>query len=113
MDDEKVTRDEWDDSSNLCGDLVSLRRLEPGMIYLLRDTPPGIWLKVRELYRRAGEETASIKEPLSVAWLPSPGDPDYAVVLFHDDESKWSLTADYNISRLLGQKRHPAVAVAG
>ena len=112
MDDERLTKDEWDDLSNLCGDLVALRRLEPGLTYQLRDTPPGAWLKVRELYRRAGEENASIKEPMSVAWLPYPDEPDFAVILFHDDETGWSMTADYNVGRLLGPGRLPALVTA-
>jgi len=106
--------DEADTLSNLCADLVSLRRLEPGLTYLFRDTRPGSWTPVRELYHRAGQPEAGVKPQLAAAWLPSPGGPDYAVVLFFDDETKWSLTADYNVARLLGHRlQSQDVAAAG
>lgn len=106
--------DELDTLGNLCADLVSLRRLEPGLVHLFRDVPAGRWVAVRDLYERVGRPDVGIKPLLAVAWLPSPGDPDYAVVLFFDDETKWSLTADYNAARLLGQQpRSQGVAAAG
>lgn len=102
--------DEADILNNLCADLVSLRRLEPGLVYLFRVKTPGTWTPVRELYDRAGQPDGSIKAQLAAAWLPSPGGPDYAVVVFFDDETKWSLTADYNLARLM--KAHPQSPVA-
>lgn len=105
--------DETDTLSNLCTDLVSLRRLEPGLAYLFRDKTPGTWTLVRDLYERAGQPDDSIKPQLAAAWLPSPGDPDYAVVVFFDDETKWALTADYNVARLMKSHPQSPVAAAG
>lgn len=105
--------DKTDLMSNICTDLVSLRRLEPGVIHLLRDRKPGAWTHVRDLYERAEEESTSMTTDLLAAWLPSPNDPDYAVIVFFDDETKWSLTAEYNAKRLLGQQAPAQVAVAG
>jgi hypothetical protein len=97
------TMDETDLLSNLCADLVSLRRLEPGLGMLFRE-PKGSWVPVRELYSHAGQPDESIKENLVAAWLPSPTDPNYSILVFLDDESKWSMTADYNSTRLLGRQ---------
>ena len=94
--------DETDRLNNLCADLVSLRRLEPGLIRLFRDGPPGEWVPVGELYHAAGAADGSIKSELVAAWLPAPfGNSDYAVVLFYDDGTQWSLTASYHVARLL------------
>jgi hypothetical protein len=96
--------DETDRLSNLCTDLVSLRRLEPALDYLFKSRPAGSWTPVYELYHRAGGAGEPIKAELNAAWLPAPGaDPGYAVVVFFDDDTKWSLTAEYNAARLHGQ----------
>jgi hypothetical protein len=108
-----MMEDEADVLSNLCVDLVSLRRLEPGLDHLFRRQAPGRWVAVSELYEKAGQPDQAIKPQLAAAWLPSPGDPDYAVILFFDDTTKWSLTADYNVARLLGQQPQSQVAAAG
>ena len=105
--------DEPDVLSNLCTDLVTLRRLEPALVYLFRQKTPGSWVSLRELYEKAGQPDRGIKAQLAAAWLPSPVEPDYAVVLFNDDATKWSLTADYNITRLLGQQLPSQIAAAG
>jgi hypothetical protein len=104
--------DETDRLSNLCTDLVSLRRYEPALVYLLRDRPAGSWVPVRELYAHAGQIAAPVKPQLVAAWLPSPGDDSgYAVILFLDDDTKWSLTADYNVARLLNQQEPSPAAI--
>lgn len=97
--------DEADRLNNLCADLVSLRRLEPGLVHLFRDRPAGGWVPVAELYRRAGEPVEGIKPELVVTWLPSPSaQAGYAVVLFCDDDLQWSLTAYHNVGRALGEE---------
>ncbi|MBY0515198.1 MAG: hypothetical protein K2P78_14990 [Gemmataceae bacterium] len=97
--------------SNLCADLVSLRKYEPALVRLFRDRPAGAWTPVRDLYAAVGDAGEPIKEELAAAWLPGPGgDAGSAVVVFFDDETKWSMTADYNVTRLL--TRHQ-VAAAG
>jgi hypothetical protein len=106
--------DETDILSNVCVDLISLRRFEPGLKHFFAETSPGSWTSVRDLYERARQPQPSLESTLAVTWLPSPGGLDYAVVLFFDASSKWSLAADYNVSRLLGTKpRSQDVAAAG
>jgi hypothetical protein len=93
-----------------CGDLVSLARLEPGLLHLFRAKAAGEWVPVAELYRAAGQPAADLKDGLVAAWLPSPdGDPGGAVVLFTD--TLWSMTTWYNTGRL--RERHPEGAAAG
>jgi hypothetical protein len=99
--------------STLCADLVSLRRLEPGLVHLFRTKQPGEWISVAELYRVAGESGAAIKPELAVTWLTPPsGQPGYAVVLFCEDELQWSTTAHYNVARLLRNDNVPLTPVA-
>lgn len=93
--------DETDRLSNVCADLVSLRRLEPSVVSLFRNHRAGEWVAVGDLYRKSAGASEPIKTTLHATWLPpADGDPDYAVVLFHDTDSKWSMTAEYNVARL-------------
>jgi hypothetical protein len=94
--------DETDRLSNLCTDLVSLRRLEPGVVHLFQHHRAGEWVPVRDLYRAGGDADGPVAPGLVAAWLPAPTDaPDYAVVVFFDAETQWSSTAYYNRARLL------------
>lgn len=94
--------DETDSLNNLCADLVSLKRLEPGLVHLFRDRRAGEWVPVAELYLAAGAPDESIKPELAATWLPSPSaQPGRAIVYFCDDEIQWSLTAYYDAARLL------------
>src|SRR6266496_3298347 len=93
--------DESDHLSNVCTDLVSLRRLEPSVVSLFRERRAGEWAAVDDLYRKSGGSEEPVKATLHAAWLPSAdGDPGYAVILFKDADTKWSMTAEYNITRL-------------
>jgi hypothetical protein len=48
-----------------------------------------------------------LKPELFATWLADPmADEAYAVILFYDDESKWSMAAHYNRRRLLGEASH-------
>jgi hypothetical protein len=50
-----------------------------------------------------GVAAGELKPELFTTWLPDPmGHDAYAVILFYDDESKWSMAAHYNRGRLLG-----------
>lgn len=94
--------DPADRLSNWCADLVSLTKLEAGMVRLLRDTPAGTWVSVRRLYQTAGASGPD-HDALAASWLPSPNaESGYAVVVFSDPGWLWSTTADYNAARLLG-----------
>jgi hypothetical protein len=93
--------DELDHLSNVCADLVSLKRLEPGLVHLFRDKPAGAWVPVVELFTHAGADASDIPAGLSVAWMASATDSGYGVVSFYDDDRKWSTSAVYNVARLL------------
>ena len=100
-----------DTLSNLCADLVSLKRLEPALVHLFRDHPAGAWVPVAELYALADRSTADIPVGLTVAWMASTTDSGYGVVSFYDDDDlKWSTSAVYNVARLLKAKQPVAAA---
>jgi hypothetical protein len=94
---------------NACTDLVALKRNEAFPFHLLSDHRAGEWVNVRDLCRQAGVNGAEVRPNLFAAWLADPlGNAGYAVVLFYDDLSKWSLTAHYNKQRSIetaGQNR--------
>lgn len=93
--------EETDTLSNLCADLVSLTRLGPALKHLFRTKPAGEWAAVAELYRAAGITDLGIKPELAAAWLPSrSAAPDYAVILFCDEDLNWSTTAFYSVGWL-------------
>src|SRR5262245_55442230 len=104
---------------NLCTDLVALKKFEAFPAHLLGSKRPGEWVGVRELCLRVGLPVGALKTDLFTTWLPEPGGQEASVVLlFYDAESKWSMAADYNRQRLMGesvheQGRQPASAVAG
>jgi hypothetical protein len=101
---------------NTCTDLVSLRKMEAFPLHLLQSKPSGEWISVREFCQRIGMAPGDLKPELFATWLPDPMVPDaYAVIVFYDDESKWSMAAQYNQARLLAggplnQARQPSVA---
>jgi hypothetical protein len=88
--------------SNACTDLVSLKEYEAFPLHLLGGKSGGEWLGVHEFCRQAGLSMSGLKPHLFATWLPDPmGNEGYVVILFYDDESKWSLAAHYNRQRLL------------
>jgi hypothetical protein len=102
--------DEEDILSNFCTDLVSLARLEAGVVHLFGAKRAGEWVSVADLYRAASQTADAIKPELSATWLPVPRDPDHAIVLFFDPELWWSMQAVYNAARL--REKHPERPVA-
>ena len=96
-----------DHLSNLSADLLSLRRLEPGLVHLF-DRPSGEWVPVAELFALAGADASEVPADLSAAWL-SAGGSGYAVVSFYADECKWSTSAVYNVARLMKARQPAAV----
>jgi hypothetical protein len=95
---------------NQCADLVTHAKFEPALIHLFQHRRAGEWIPVVELYRIAGAATDEIKPEVAATWLTSPsGQPGYAVVYFCDDELQWTLTAYYNVDRLL-QSATPTAA---
>lgn len=94
--------DEEDRLSEVCNDLVSLARFEPGLVHLFQRAA-GAWVPVAELLRAAGASDETLPPTLAATWLvPPSGQPGYAVVFFCDDELQWSTTAYYNAERLVG-----------
>lgn len=104
------TDDELDTVSNLCADLVSLKRLEPALVHLFRDKPAGVWVPVAELYAHARADATEVPSSLSAAWMASATDSGYGVVSFYDDELKWSTSAVYNVARLMNANKSVAAA---
>lgn len=99
--------------SNVCTDLVSLRRMEPAISHLLRDHPAGVWVPVADLYAQTEVSSPTVSGELQAAWLPAPQNANYAVIVFFDDESKWSMTAEYDAMRLLGRQILEPISAAG
>src|SRR5438309_2074831 len=88
---------------NTCADLVSLKKFEAFPLQLLRSQTGGEWVGVRELCQQIGVSADNLKPELFATWLPDPlGRDGYVVVLFYDDESKWTMAAHYNRERVLG-----------
>jgi hypothetical protein len=98
--------DELDQLSNLCAEIVSERRWEPALLRLFQDTPAGEWVPLGEL-----TESADSPATLAASWVKTP-DTDFALVLFFDTETLWSMHADYNLARLLRSQAVAAVASA-
>ncbi|HBI45073.1 MAG TPA: hypothetical protein DDY78_19775 [Planctomycetales bacterium] len=88
---------------NACTDLVSLAKWEVFPLRLLGGKRPGEWVRVLDFCQQIGLTADQLKPELFATWLPDPmGHDAYAVILFYDDESKWSMAAHYNRGRLLG-----------
>ncbi len=88
---------------NACADLVTLKKCEAFPLRLLGGKRPGDWVGVRQLCQQLGLAADDLTPELFAAWLPDPkADDGYVVILFYDDESKWSMAAHYNRGRLLG-----------
>ncbi len=100
--------------SNGCTDLVGLRKHEVFPLRLLEDRRPGEWVRVRDFCSQVGVAAGELKPELFAAWLPDPmADESYAVILFCDDESKWSMAAHYNAGRLKGNSSPQPIRAAG
>jgi hypothetical protein len=85
---------------NTCADLVGLRKNEVFPRRLLDGKRPGEWVRVVEFCSQVGLTTQDMKADLFVAWLPDPAaNEEYVVIMFYDDESKWSMAAHYNRGR--------------
>ncbi len=99
MEDEELTR-----LNNLCADLVGLKRWEAFPVHLLIAQRVGEWVSVRKLCLQTGLDAGDVKPDLFAAWLSDPtGDEGYAVILFYDEESMWTMAARYNRQRVLDQ----------
>jgi hypothetical protein len=99
--------------SNVCTDLVSLRECESFPLHLFSACRPGEWAVVRDVCARLAVPVVAPQPGLYATWLRDPaGHDDYAVIVFYDDESKWSMAAQYNRGRLVGGGPHTDAGVA-
>jgi hypothetical protein len=97
MEDEELTQ-----LTNLCADLVSVKRWESFVIHLLTRKRTAEWVRVCEHCVQAGVDAGEVKSDLFVSWLPDPtAEEGYAVIVFYDEESMWTMAARYNRQRLL------------
>lgn len=87
---------------NACTDLVSLRKNEAFPLRLLGSKRPGEWICVREFCLQISIAPGNLRPECFATWLPDPmAHEAYVVIMFYDDESKWSMAAHYNRGRLL------------
>jgi hypothetical protein len=88
--------------SNTCTDLVSLRKAEAFPMHLLGSRRPGEWLCVRDVCLKIGVNPGDLSPDVFATWLPDPlAQEAYVVIMFYDDETKWSMAAHYHRGRLL------------
>ncbi len=98
-------QDEEIDLLNACTDLVSLESREAFPSHLLRDKASGEWVVVREFCLQVGLVPGDFKPHVFATWLADPlAQAAYVMILFYDDDSKWSMVAHYNRLRLLGEE---------
>ncbi len=87
--------------SNSCADLVTLKTREAFPVHLLTGNRAGEWIRVQQLCLQAGLDAGDVKPDLFASWLADPaGDEDYALIIFYDEESMWTMAARYNRQRV-------------
>ncbi len=87
---------------NACTDLVSLKKCEAFPTRLLTAGRLGEWVAVREMCQQINVPPGDLGPDLFATWLPDPmAHEGYVVILFFDEESKWSMAAHYNRARLI------------
>ena len=93
-----------DDLTNVCTDLVALTEYEMFVYRLLTQYDAGVWVRVETLSSLLNSPPDGIAPRLFVSWLQDPlSDDNYVIIVFYEDESKWSMGAHYNRSRLLSK----------
>lgn len=106
--------DEEIDWCNACTDLVALKKYEAFPQRLLETKQAGEWVRAREFCTQLGLDPGGLGLELCATWLTDPHKQDgYAVILFYDEESLWSMAAHYNRGRLVNDaasKCQPATA---
>ena len=80
-----------------CGELLAAKAHEPILVHLFTQIPPGQWLQLKDLLPE------DLREDVFVTWLRRPGEVDAGsqFVIFIHEDSGWSLTATYEVARLL------------
>jgi hypothetical protein len=99
--------DDFIQLNNTCADLVAFKKWEAFPLHLLGDRRAGEWVSVRDMCRQLSLDVGEVKPDLFVAWMNDPlGNDAYEVIIFYDDESKWTMAAHYNREHLF-QNRSP------
>jgi hypothetical protein len=94
--------DELTSLYNACTDLVGLRKYEAFLRGLIETRRSSEWVRVGEFCSQLGLSPCDLTPDLFATWLPDPmADAGYVVILFYEDESKWSMAAHYNRARLM------------
>jgi hypothetical protein len=89
-----------------CAALASESRLADGLAHLFRFVPPGEWMRVRDLYRYAGNAGNSVPPELVAAWLPTPDEQaGTAVVIFLHPPTMGTYAVRHHVGRFLDE--HP------
>ena len=86
--------------ADLCADFLSERRYEAAVWKLVGTEKAGRWVRLRELFDVVRADTEGLPPTVWTTWLTYPSDPDYAVIIFFDDQSQWSTSSVYNVARL-------------
>jgi hypothetical protein len=88
---------------NACADLVASRNNEAFPLLLLTKEQAGEWIPLSDFCSQIGLTAEALQPSVFATWLPDPmGNGDYVIIMFYDEESQWSMAAQYNRSRLLG-----------
>ena len=91
-----------EDCDLVCSNVLTKARLDNAMSALFGEYAAGVWADVDALYREIEPPPVEIAATLRVAWLAAPdATPGYALVVFYESSTLWSLTAIYNVGRLL------------
>jgi hypothetical protein len=70
-------------------------------LQLLGSRQAAKWIFVRDFCLKVGVPCGELKASVFAIWLPDPLAHDaYAVLIFYDDDTKWSMAAHYNRQRL-------------
>jgi hypothetical protein len=97
MEDEELVR-----LNNACADLLASKKWEDFPRHLLGRNH-GEWVGARALCRQAGINLDDIPADLFVTWLADPsGAEGYAIIMFYEADSSWTMAAHYNRQRLVG-----------
>ena len=86
---------------NSCTDLVTSRKSEAFPLRLLKDRRPGEWVRVRDFCQEISVPSNDLRPEVFATWLNDPmAHPAYVIIMFYDDDSKWSMAAHFNCARL-------------
>lgn len=87
---------------NTCADLLAARKYEAFPQLLLGQMRAGEWVVVADVCRQLGLAQEQLGHGVFATWIADPsGAASYAVVMFFDAATGWSMMGRYNRSRLI------------